>query len=122
MKKTGLLAAIALLSAVCVVAQQAPTSQSSQPQATSSDNQAVIEGCLASASGGGFALTDQTGASRLLAGATSDLSSHIGHQVRLTGKEATPPSTPTSDNPSQSKGAFNVSKVEMISDTCSTKK
>ena len=121
MRKTGLLAPMFLLSAMWVVAQQVPTSQSQS--AGTSNQSTVIEGCLASASGGGYTLPDQAGNGHMLAGASSELSGYLGQQIRVTGTESVSTSTPTSDNPaSQSNGAFSVSKIEKISDTCGSAK
>jgi hypothetical protein len=125
MKKTRLLAAIALLSAMWVVAQQTPTSKPESQESGTKQSQSTtfIEGCLASAPGGGFALTDRAGTAHLLSGASSELSGYLGQQIRVTGKESVSTSTPTSDNSSpQSQGTFNVSKVEKISDTCAAAK
>ncbi len=134
-----------------------------QTTSTSSDN-STIEGCL-NGSAGNYTLTDTSGKSWQLSGDTSKLSDHVGHQVRVTGSEASASSgmggtagttgttgtTGTSGtsgttgtagatgttnpsggtNPSgsisggagaacSSQGNFNVSKVKMISSTCST--
>jgi hypothetical protein len=164
MRKAYLITAILLLSAVWVVAQTSPSSQSpsstspstSSPQSTtpssgypqttspsstspssqtpdtsstttttsqttqtssSSDaNAQTIEGCL-SGSAGNFTLTDQSGKTYQLAGDTSKLSDHVGHQVRITGSEgsgagasesssssANPPSSSAGTNPPSSAG------------------
>src|SRR5438270_13619355 len=118
MRKTYLITAILLLSAVWAVAQTSPgsspstsgsssqstspsstsPSQSSSPDASSTTNQTTttqttqtssdssnsIEGCL-SGSAGNWTLTDQSGKTWQLAGDTSKLSDHVGHQVRITG-------------------------------------
>jgi hypothetical protein len=76
-------------------------------------------------------LTDSaTGKSYTLAGDTSKLSDHVGHQVRVTGS---PGSGGDSSASSAGAGAgasssaaggttFNVKKVKMISSSCSTSK
>jgi hypothetical protein len=113
---------------------QTTTTQSTQ---TSSNSSTSIEGCL-SGSAGNFTLTDQSGKTWQLAGDTSKLSDHVGHQIRLMGTDnsssASGSSSPSSSNPSSSAGAtgagasagsqptFTVNKVKMISSTCSTSK
>ncbi|HZD09456.1 MAG TPA: hypothetical protein VE176_14460, partial [Candidatus Limnocylindrales bacterium] len=113
---------------------QTTTTQTTQ---TSSDSSNSIEGCL-SGSAGNWTLTDQSGKTYQLAGDTSKLSDHVGHQVRLMGTDnsssASGSSSPSSSSPSSSSGAtgagsssgaqptFTVSKVKMISSTCSTSK
>ena len=113
---------------------QTTTTQTTQ---TSNNSSTSIEGCL-SGSAGNWTLTDQSGKTWQLAGDTSKLSDHVGHQVRLMGTDnsssASGSSSPSSSNPSSSTGAtgagsssgtqstFTVNKVKMISSTCSTSK
>lgn len=115
---------------------QTTTTQTTQ---TSSNSSTSIEGCL-SGSAGNWTLTDQSGKTWQLAGDTSKLSDHVGHQVRLMGSDnsssasgASGSSSPSSSSPSSSTGAgagsssgtqstFTVNKVKMISSTCSTSK
>jgi len=106
-----------------VVAQQTPTSQSQTAQPTGAENQAtVIEGCLASSSGGGFALTDQGGNSHPLAGASAELSGLVGQQIRVTGTEGASDSQSAASTDSHSPEMFKVTKIEKVADTCSTSK
>jgi len=167
MRKTYLIAAILLLSAVWAVAQTSPqttnpggssapqtspSSPSQQPatpdthtttqttttqstQTTTDSNS--IEGCL-SGSAGNFTLTDAAGKSYQLAGDTSKLSDHVGHQVRISGSEAggaaagaSNPSSGAGSSASAGAGAsggagaqptFNVTRVKMISSSCPTSK
>ncbi len=172
MRKTSLITAILLLSAVWAVAQTSPssspqsttpdassqqqptspssTSPSQQPAApdasstttqttttqttqTSSDSGNSIEGCL-NGSAGNWTLTDQSGKTYQLSGDTSKLSDHVGHQVRImgTGNSSSASSGSTGSSPSSSatgagsssgsQPTFTVSKVKMISSTCSTSK
>jgi hypothetical protein len=154
MKKVYLITAVLLLSTAWVVAQTAPTSPStsqtspstqqstppsqsvpdasSQTAQTSTDNSS-IEGCL-NGSAGSWTLTDSTGKTWQLAGDTSKLSDHVGHQVRISGSEGSASASPSSGAaggaaPSASSGAgassgsqptFNVKKVKMISSSCPT--
>ena len=107
---------------------QTTTTQTTQ---TSSNSSTSIEGCL-SGSAGNWTLTDQSGKTWQLAGDTSKLSDHVGHQVQLMGTDnsssASGSSSPSSSSPSSSAGAagtqstFTVNKVKMISSTCSTSK
>jgi hypothetical protein len=82
-------------------------------------------------------LTDQTGKTWQLAGDTSKLSDHVGHQVRIMGTDNSSSasssgsmgSSTNSSSGSSATGAgsssgsqptFTVQKVKMISSTCST--
>lgn len=158
MKKTFLITAILMLSAVWAVAQTSPsTPQPSTPGAsspsstmppqstapdsstttqttttssqTSTDSSTAIEGCL-SGSAGSYTLTDQSGKAWTLAGDTSKLTEHVGHQVRVMGSssDSSAASSPSGSNASAggtSSGAgsnFTVKKVKMISSSCSTSK
>jgi hypothetical protein len=112
---------------------QTTTTQTTQ---TSSNSSTSIEGCL-SGSAGNWTLTDQSGKTWQLAGDTSKLSDHVGHQVRIMGTDnsssASGSSSPGSSSPSSGAGAtgagssaaqstFTVNRVKMISSTCSTSK
>ena len=171
MRKTSLITAILLLSAVWAVAQTSPSSspQSTTPDAssqtspsstspsqqpatpdasstttqttttqttqTSSNSGNSIEGCL-NGSAGNWTLTDQTGKTWQLAGDTSKLSDHVGHQIRIMGTDnsssasSSGSSSPSSSSGSSATGAgssssgsqptFTVQKVKMISSTCPT--
>lgn len=158
MRKTFLITAILLLSTAWAVAQTTPSSsqpatpgasspsstmpspQSTTPDAsstasqtssqTSADNSTAIEGCL-SGSSGSYTLTDQSGKAWQLAGDTSKLTEHVGHQVRLMGSSADSSAASTGSGSSASAGSgsssgtgssFTVKKVKMISATCSTSK
>ena len=110
---------------------QTTTTQTTQ---TSTDNGTSIEGCLGG-SAGNWTLTDQSGKTWQLAGDTSKLSDHVGHQVRITGSEAG--GAASTSGPSSGAGAgaataggagsgaqstFTVKKVKMISSSCPTNK
>ena|SRR6476620_8241628 len=101
-----------------------------QTKETSTESGTGIEGCL-SGSAGNFTLTDQSGKTWQLAGDTSKLSDHVGHQVRLTGTDtsASAAGGPSSGATATGAGAaaatqstFNVTKVKMISSSCPTSK
>ena len=161
MRKTSLITAILLLSAVWAVAQSTPStppqsttpsssypstapSQSTTPDTSStttqttttqtsktSDSSTAIEGCL-SGSSGSYTLTDQSGKAWQLAGDTSKLTEHVGHQVRVMGSDSGSSAASSSGGDasaaSGSGGAagagstFTVKKVKMISSSCSTSK
>ncbi|MGB8130296.1 MAG: hypothetical protein WCG81_10935, partial [Candidatus Angelobacter sp.] len=88
-----------------------------------------------------WTLTDQSGKTWQLAGDTSKLSDHVGHQIRVTGTDnsssasnsgsgsmGSSPSSSSSgssatgagSSASGSQSTFTVKKVKMISSTCST--
>jgi Protein of unknown function (DUF5818) len=165
MRKTYLIAAVLLLSAVWAVAQTSPqstnpggssapqtspsstapaqqpatpdTSQTSAQSTQTSTDSNAIEGCV-SGSAGIFTLTDATGKTYQLAGDTSKLNDHVGHQVRIKGS-AGGGSASGASNPSSGAGAtasagagaasaagaqptFTVEKITMISTSCPTSK
>jgi len=142
MRKTYMIAAILLLSAVWMVAQTAPaTPQSSSPQSTSpaatspmqqpstpdatqtsSESGASIEGCVGGSSGN-FTLTDTSGKTWQLAGDTAKLADHVGHQVKITGSEAGKGDATSPSGAGASSGStFTVKKVKMVSSSCPTGK
>jgi uncharacterized protein YdeI (BOF family) len=157
MRKTFLITAILLLSTAWAVAQTTPSSsqqpttpsspsstvpspQSSTPDAsstasqtssqTSADNSTAIEGCL-SGSSGSYTLTDQSGKAWQLAGDTSKLTEHVGHQVRIMGSNSDSSAASTGAGAAASAGSgsssgaastFTVKKVKMISASCPTSK
>jgi hypothetical protein len=157
MKKTLLTTAIFMLSAAWAVAQSTPGSQqpvtpgasspsssmpspqSTAPDAspssttttqtteTSTDSSTAIEGCL-SGSSGNFTLTDQSGKAYQLAGDTSKLTEHVGHQIRVMGSSSDSSAASSASGSNASAGGassgsstFTVKKVKMISSSCSTK-
>jgi hypothetical protein len=80
-----------------------------------------VKGCL-SKSDTGFVLTDKSGTQIELAGDTSKLADHVGHEVQITGKSAEAP-VPQSDQPGKAGTAtskIEVSSLKHISDTCGT--
>jgi len=152
MRKVYLIASILLLSRVWLMAQSSPTQQPSSPssaypsqsspaqtspaQSTSPDTSATssgtsIEGCLAGSSGN-YTLTDTAGKSWQLAGDTSKLTEHVGHQVRITGSEAGGAGDKGGSSASAGAGAgasgssgqstYTVQKVKMVSSSCPTSK
>ena len=157
MRKTFLITAILLLSTAWAVAQTTPNSQqpvtpgasspsstmpspqSSTPDTSSNatqtssqtaDNSTAIEGCL-SGSSGSYTLTDQSGKAWQLAGDTSKLTEHVGHQVRIMGSSSDSSASGAGSSSAASSGAgasgaagttFTVKRVKMISASCSASK
>jgi hypothetical protein len=158
MRKLYLITSILLLSSVWLVAQtspsspgsatQQPSTDQSSPSATSpsqasptqstapdttqtSTSNSSIEGCL-SGSSGNYTLTDTAGKAWQLSGDTSKLTEHVGHQVRITGSEASGSSSGAgaagssasagASGSAGSQSTFTVQKVKMISSSCPTGK
>lgn len=103
-------------------AQQPDTSTSgANASASSTDKGNAIEGCL-SGSAGNFTLTDASGTAYQLAGDTSKLSDHVGHQVRVWGDNSgAGASSATGTSASSAPSTFTVKRVKMVSSTCSNK-
>jgi hypothetical protein len=150
MRKVYLITSILLLSSVWLMAQTTPSSSGSATQQPSSEypsqtspaqstapdttqtstSNSTIEGCLAG-SAGNFTLTDTAGKSWQLAGDTSKLTEHVGHQVRITGSEAggaaggasgAGAGSSAAGGSSGSQPTFTVQKVKMVSSSCPTSK
>lgn len=93
--------------------QQAPSNDSSMSGATNSEKK--IKGCV-SQQNGQYVLETKHGKSIPLSG--QDVSAHVGHTVALHGTWAAA-STGTQTSTGMSSGnSFNVSKVDMISESC----
>ena len=96
-----------------------PQNYPGQSAKGSSTNQTTVQGCL-SGSAGGFTLTDNSGTAYQLAGDTSKLTDHVGHQVEITGTTAVSgeaPGAPSAAAPAR----IDVSSVKHISSTCASK-
>jgi hypothetical protein len=133
MRKFSLISAILLLASAWVLAQNStpPTSQypSSAPSSTQSAPQDAqqagtqtgkdaaaggnVEGCVGG-SAGSYTLTDSSGKTYQLAGDTSGLADHVGHDVKVSG---------TASAAAAAGGAptITVKKVKMVSATCPNK-
>jgi hypothetical protein len=131
MRKFSLISAIVLLASAWMLAQNStPPSQypSSAPSAAQdaqqtatqaakdAGNQAAgnVEGCVGG-SAGSYTLTDSSGKTYTLAGDTSTLADHVGHQVKVSGTMA---SAAAAAGGSQT---ITVKKVKMVSATCPNK-
>src|SRR5438093_12916771 len=88
----------ALLAATLGVAQDTSTSGTAGSQSNTSSTQSsspasgqnsTVQGWLASTSGNNFTLTqDQTGMVFTLSGSADQLKAHVGHEVAITGQQA----------------------------------
>jgi hypothetical protein len=77
-----------------------------------------VEGCIGGTAGA-YTLTDASGKTYQLAGDTSKLADHVGHQVQVLGgpaKGATGAAAPAGGQ-----DTINVKKVKMLSATCPNK-
>lgn len=142
MKKFSLIPAILLLASAWVLAQsstapssQYPSSAPSSAQSAAQDaSQAAkdaqqtatqagkdaanaatgnVEGCVGG-SAGNYTLTDSSGKTYQLAGDTSGLADHVGHDVKVSG--ATSAASAAGGTPT-----ITVKKVKMVSATCTNK-
>ena len=119
-----LMLALALLTSVAWLQAQAGYPQSGAGQNTGAmTNQATLEGCL-QGSNGNYTLTADSGTVYQLTGNTSNLSEHIGHEVRIIGTipGSTSASTPSAATPGASQQTMlEVKSVKHISKTCTSK-
>src|SRR5436190_16491750 len=98
----------ALLAATLGVAQDTSTSGTAGSQSSTSSTQSsspasgqnsTVQGCLASTSDNNFTLTqDQTGMVFTLSGSADQLKAHVGHEVAITGQQASGSSASASNN------------------------
>jgi hypothetical protein len=108
------------------------TNSGMSQSSSSATGQTTVEGCL-SGSSGNYTLKDQNGTTYQLAGDTSQLSDHVGHEVQITGStqsaSASTPSSSTgssaassaqSGSSSSSQPTLNVASVKHIAATCSS--
>jgi uncharacterized protein DUF5818 len=130
MSKTLMFAAVLLLSAAWLQAQQYPQSgsspsggtQTSSSQGRDSSGKTTVEGCL-QGSDGNFMLTDSSGATYQLQGDTSKLSEHVGHQVQIKGTTSgsagsNPSSGAAAGSSAGSQQTLNVDSVKHLAKTC----
>jgi hypothetical protein len=121
MPKTLMLALALLLSTAWLAAQnQYPQTRPSQPGTA---GQTTIQGCLQE-SNGNYTLTSDSGMTYQLQGASSTLSKHVGHEVRVTGSASTAGSSSsesTGASSEKSQETLSVDSLKHISKTCSSK-
>ena len=95
--------------------------QPAAAQTSNSPQQQTISGCL-NQSGTAYTLTDsQTGTVYQLSGNTRDLSSHLGHEMQITGQPKNTASQNATGAPSASSAKpylFEVSTTKHLGDQC----
>lgn len=103
--------------------QTTHSARAGQTSETSAGGEKSVEGCL-SGTGGNYTLTDKNGMTYQLAGDTSKLSEHVGHEVRIMGTEgsASAGSETAGGNAAGGSAAgaqmIHVTSVKHISKTC----
>ena len=131
MRKAVLTTAVLFLSSAWVIAQSsqypssqqpsaptAPDASQTSPAAADKGSSHSVEGCVGG-SAGAYTLTDSSGKTYQLAGDTSKLAEHVGHQVQVSGT-----AEPSSAGAAASAGGqqtLTVKKVKMLSSTCPNK-
>jgi hypothetical protein len=129
MPKTLKLAAVLLLSAAWLQAQQYPqtgsspssaaptsSSQADSSQSGSSSSQ-TVEGCL-QGSAGNFTLTDNAGTTYQLAGDTSKLTEHVGHQVQIKGSTSGASPAGATAGAAGGQQTLTVESIKHVAKTC----
>ena len=145
MKQIVMATVFAMVFGLAAFAQTAPATPQPSPQAQTSPStspdtsvasptpvsdakgESTLKGCIAS-EGGKYLLQDESG-KKVALGGTQDFAPHVGHTVTAhgvfgagsnpsTGASATAPSTATSASSDQ----FIVSKLDMVSETCTADK
>jgi Protein of unknown function (DUF5818) len=128
MRRLLLFASVLLLGASWAVAQDstAPSQTnsgqtSSQASASQSDSSGAgtqtVQGCL-SGSNGKYTLTDDQGKSYDLAGDTSKLANHIGHEVKITGTVGSASASSSGSQMGSSGQTLEVTSMKHVSKTC----
>ena len=109
---------LVLVLGVCWVAAQDSPSQGS---AKGGSGQTMsVQGCL-SGTDGNYSLTDKTGNTFQLTGATSMLNEHNGHEVKVMGTLTPSPSSGSSGGMGQASGSqqtIAVASIKHVSKTC----
>ena len=130
MTKALMLAAVLLLSVAWLQAQQDPQASPSNPGSgqgnasqTGSGSETTVQGCLQGSSGN-FTLTDKSGTTYQLAGDTSKLTEHVGHEVKIKGATSASSSAGSSSTPPSgaaaggSQSTLTITEVKHVSKTC----
>lgn len=104
--------------------QSSPTAQTDQNTANPNHETSgkTLKGCVES-QGGQYVLETKKGSIPLMG---QDVSAHVGHEVKVKGNwekgaASTGAATSTESNSSASGKSFNVSSVDMVSETCKMK-
>ena len=119
MKKLAFGISVLIALGLCAYAQNSP----SQSAKGASTNRTTVQGCL-TRSAEGFTLTDNSGTAYQLAGDTTKLTDHVGHQVEITGTTAVSGEAPGAASAATKDIAparIEVSNVKHIASTCSSK-
>lgn len=136
MRKFSWITAILLLASAWMLAQStSPASQQYPSSAPSSAQQAAqdaqqtatqakeaatsVEGCVGG-SAGAYTLTDSSGKTYQLAGDTSKLGDHVGHEVKITGTVASAAGAAAA-GAAGATPTLTVKKIKMVSATCTSK-
>ena len=104
-----LLFSVLLLGTLWAAAQSYP----SQGPSGNAAGQQSVKGCLSSA-GGTYSVTDKSGKTYQLAGDTSKLSAHVGHEVKVTGTL----SSATASSSDAAQPTLEVNSFKHIAKTC----
>jgi hypothetical protein len=116
----NLMLAIVLLSSSAWLQAQAGNPQSGANTAGATSHHASVIGCL-QGSNGSYTLTADSGTVYQLTGDTSQLSEHVGHEVRISGAipESSAASTPSPVTPGASQQTMlDVESVRHVSAKC----
>lgn len=120
MTKTLLLALVFLVPAMELQSQETPQTDSSASVTAASD-QITVEGCL-EGTGGDYTLNGKSGRVYQLAGDTSNLDAHVGHEVQITGPTSGAstyvPSMATDNDGMEVRPTLSVEHVKHISEKC----
>jgi hypothetical protein len=95
---------------------QQPPDDSQKPKSDPGRGKETVEGCLSGAANT-FVLTDASGRTYELTGATHELNANIGHKVRLTGTRGSTGGG-ARISASGNQRTFGVKKVESLSNSC----
>jgi hypothetical protein len=119
MRKPLLLSLLLLLSAMWLQAQA-----SSSSQTAGDTGGTTVQGCLSGASGN-YTLTADNGTTYTLAGNTTELKDHVGHEVQITGKTSSPglasgssASSASTSSAGGGQSTLEVMSMKHISKTC----
>jgi Protein of unknown function (DUF5818) len=115
----ALMLALALLLSTAWLSAQNQTG----PSQNGTTGQTTIQGCLHE-SNGSYTLTSDSGMTYELQGASSTLSKHVGHEVRITGSTSSAgrynsATNPTAGTAEKSQETLTVDNLKHISKTCS---
>jgi hypothetical protein len=120
-----LLFSVMLLAASWMAAQTTTPAQGTAAQSqTATGTQKTVTGCLSQANGQ-YMLTSRKGTTYELAGDSSVLANHVGHEIRVTGTESSAGASGAASSNGMGQTSANgptieVSSVKHISKTCST--